>query len=129
MTTLFNTLGVPEFARPLARLINDYDPNLFLERLPDGHPRLIDHPDQRYAVIDRPLGLPEYIVQSYPEHLLDHRVFADIIAASARQHDWDKAKFDPVTAAHHMLEARRREDDNEAKADVIKFTMRKRKWS
>ena len=129
MTTLFNTLGVPEFARPLARLINDYDPNLFLERLPDSHPRLIDHPDQRYAVIDRPLGKPEYIVQSYPEHLLDHRVFADIIAGSAREHHWDIGKFDPVGTAATMLEMRRREDDNEAKADIIKFTLKKRKWS
>ena len=129
MTVLFNTLGVPDFARPLARLINDYDPNLTLERLPDSHPRLIDHPDERYAVIDRPLGLPEYVVNAYPEHLLDHRVFADVIAASAREHHWDIREFDPVTAAHHLLEARRREDENEAKADRIKYAMEKRRWS
>lgn len=129
MTVLFNTLGIPDFARPLARLINDYDPNLTLERLPDSHPRLIDNPDHRYAVIDRPLGLPEYIVASYPEHLLDHRVFADVIAASAREHQWDINVFDPVTAAHNLLEARRREDENEARADKIKYAMEKRRWS
>lgn len=127
MTILFNTLGVPEFARPLARLINDYDPNLTLERLPDSHPFLTDNPTSRYAVIHRPLGLPEYVVNAYPEHLLDHRVFADIIGGSAREHGWDMSKFDPVGAAATMLESRRREDEHEAATEHMAYIMKKRR--
>lgn len=123
MTLLFNQLGLPENARALATLIHDFDDSLFLERLPDQHPWLVENPDKPFAVIHRPLGAPEYIFGSYPGHLLDHRVFADILAGYAGTHKWDLSEFDPVTAAHHLLEGRKRADEWEAENDRRRFNM------
>jgi len=113
MVILFQHLGLPEHARPLAQMLNDYDPTLSLERLPDSHPWLIDNPDKPYAVIHRGLGMQEYIIESYPEDRLDHRVFANTVFGDANKHNWDFDEFDPVAASKLLLEERRRAEERE----------------
>ena len=121
MVTLFRNLGLPEHARPLAQLIQDFDPTVFLERLPDGHPWLEGNPDKPYAVIHRHPNFPEYVIESYSADRLDHRVFANLAFGDANRHDWDLAEFDPVGTAAMLLEGRRREDENEAANDYMAF--------
>lgn len=128
MTILFDTLGLPDHARPLARLINDYDRNLTLERLPERHPWLIDNPDKPYAVVHRSPQFGEYVVASYAEYSLDERIFANIVAGDARKHGWDMSEFDPIGAARTLVEARRREDELEAANDRMKFARNKKRW-
>ena len=110
MPILFEHLGLPEHARPVAATLNDYDPNLTLERLPEGHPWLQDNPDRPYAVIHRSPNFGEYVIESYSEDRLDHRIIANTIFGDANKHNWDLDKFDPVMAAHHAVEARKRMD-------------------
>jgi hypothetical protein len=129
MTVLFSQLGLPEHARSLANLINDHDNRLSLEKLPADHPWLQGNPGKPYAVIHRPFHAPEYVVASYPEHLLDHRIFADIIAGDARTHNWDMEEFDPVYVAQNLLRARRRMDDKGAAQELMEWKMERRKWS
>lgn len=111
--TLFRHLGLPERARSLAQLIEDFDPTLHLERLPEGHPWLTDNPDKPYAVIHRHPNFPEYVIESYSEDRLDHRVFANLAFGDANRHNWNLEEFDPVGTAAMLLEGRRREDENE----------------
>lgn len=128
MTVMFNTLGLPDHARPLARLISDYDPTLSLERLPERHPWLLANPNKPYAVIHRSLQFGEYIVDSYPESMLDERVFALIVQGDARRHGFDMDKFDALARSQMLLEQRRREDALESANDKMAFSMKRRKY-
>ena len=128
MTVLLSTLGLPDHARPLARLVSDYDPTLSLERLPERHPWLLANPDRPYAVIHRSLQFGEYVVESYPESMLDARLFATIVDGDARRHGFDMDKFDALGRAQMLLEARRREDELETANDKMAFTLKKRKY-
>lgn len=121
MTLLFSNLGLPEHARPLARLINDYDHYLSLERLPDGHEWLKANPDKPYAVWHRHPGLTPYIIESFPESMLDHRIMAVILQGDAEKHGWDMSKFDPIGATAMLLEGRKREDEMAAANDLMAF--------
>lgn len=127
MTVLFRHLGLPEHARSLAQLIQDFDPTLHLERLPEGHPWLEDNPDKPYAVIHRHPSFPEYVIESYSAERLDHRVFANLAFGDANRHNWNLEEFDPVGTAAMLLEGRRREDVNAAQHDVMDFVRNGRK--
>lgn len=118
MPILFDHLGLPEHARPIARALHDFDPTLSLERLPDGHPWLEDNPTKPYAVIHRSPAFPEYVIESYPESMLDHRIIANVAFGDANRHDWDLENFDPVTAAYHLVETRKRVDDLSARNEL-----------
>lgn len=126
MTLLFNTLGLPETARPVARLIQDYNPTVTLERLPDSSPWLIDNPGKPYALVHRPLGLPEYIIESFPESMLDERLLAILIEGDMHRAGKKLSNFDPVGWAKQQLEARKREDELGAANELWEFKMRQR---
>lgn len=129
MVILFDTIGIPPHAESLARLINDFDPQLRLIRLPVGHPRLSFQPERPYAVVHGSLP-PEgsgYIFDTYPESMLDDRIMRAIIEGSAEKHKWDLDKFDPGMAAKKLLDMRRRED-NEEKSLVLNYRDQKRRW-
>lgn len=127
MTISFQHLGLPERARPIAQLIADYDQYLSLERLPNGHPWLIDNAEKPYAVIHRMPGVPEYVIESYGEGSLDSRIFANIIQGDAAKHGWDLAEFDPINAAAMLLEGRKREDELDEANDRMAFKLRERR--
>lgn len=126
---LFNTLSLPhQKARDTAEMIQDYDPELFLERLPEGHPWLIDNSSKPYALIHRPLGLPEYVIESFAESFLDERVLARVFEWDTRRFGKELSKFDALAHARRVAEAKSRDDrlgdDNERMAHLLK----KRRW-
>lgn len=127
MVIEFRHLGLPERARPIAQALNDFDPTLSLERLPDGHPWLIDNADKPYAVIHRSPNFPEYIIESYSEDRLDPRIIANVMFGDANRHNWDLSEFDPVAAAYHLVEARRRGDELQERNDQFAFSTGKRR--
>lgn len=127
MVTLFRHLGLPEHARAVAQLLQDYDPTLSLERLPAGHPWLDANPDKPYAVIHRNPAFPEYVIESYPESMLDHRIFANTVFGDANKHNWDLEEFDPVAVSAMLVGQRQREDQNEIGNDVMAFVRGGRK--
>lgn len=126
MTVDFSTLGLPERARPLAKLIHDYDDTLTLERLPIGHPWLIDNADRPYALVHRGLGMQEYVVESYPESMLDARIMGYILEADIRRAGKDVSKFDTLTAAQTLLAERKNQDRIEEANDRMAFARKGR---
>lgn len=127
MPILFQSLGIPEHARAVANALHDYDPTLSLERLPDAHPWLIDHPDKPYAVWHRSPAFPDYIIESYAESQLDHRIIANTVFGDANRHNWEADQFDPVTAAYHLVEARRRTDELTAGNELSMWREKRRR--
>jgi hypothetical protein len=126
MTLLFNTLGLPEHARPLARLIHDYDSTVTLEKLPDGHPWLFEAPNKPYALVHRPMHAPEYVIESFPESMLDERILAILVEGDMHKAGKKLANFDPVHWARMQLESRKREDELGAANELWEFKMRQR---
>lgn len=123
--TLFSQLRLPEGARTVAEMIQDYDPDLFLERLPDGHPWLMDNPQRPYAVIHRPLGLPEYVVESFAETMLDERVFARVLEWDTRRFGKQLDKFDALTWARHARGLKDQQDRVGADQEKMTWHLKK----
>jgi hypothetical protein len=121
-------LDLPHRARDVARVLQDYDHELFLERLPPSHPYIIEQPDKPFAVIHRPVGAPEYIVRVYPESMLDERVIADVIRADAAKSGFDLDKFDALSAANQVLHERKRSDEIAEQMDRLEWEQNKKRW-
>lgn len=123
--TLFNQLGLPDHARHVAQMIQDYDPTLFLERLPQGHLWLIQNPDRPYALIHRPVGLPEYVIESFSEGWLDERIFARVLEWDTRRFGKQLDKFDALNAARHLSQLKAQEDRLAEDSERMLFHLKK----
>ena len=100
-------LDLPHKGRDIARILSDYDHELYLERLPSGHPYLAEQPDKPYAVIHRPMGLPEYIVKVFPESMLDERILAQVFEWDTSRFGGKLDKFDALGHAKFILDSRK----------------------
>lgn len=125
---LLDHLDLPhEEARTTARILNDYDPDLHLERLPDGHPWLIQAPNRPYAVIHRPFGQAEYVVDSFPPTMLDDRLLGIVFSWDSRRFGKDLDKFDARYGAERIRRERLRGDEIEEGRDRMRFASGKKR--
>lgn len=122
----FSTLGLPEHARWLAETINDYDDRLFLERLPAGHPYLQEQPDKPYALVHRPTHAPEYVIESFPESMLDERLLAIVFEADMNRAGRKLDRFDALRHARELAQARQIADRKASAADRFEYLQRRR---
>jgi hypothetical protein len=121
-------LDLPVKGRDIARILSDYDHELCLERLPNGHPYLAEQPDKPYAVIHRPLGLPEYIIKVFPESMLDERILAQVFEWDTSRFGGKLDKFDALGHAKFILDSRKRADEQEELREKMKYKLDKRRW-
>lgn len=121
-------LDLPHKARDIARILSDYDHELHLERLPNGHPYLIEQPDKPFAIIHRPLGLPEYIIKVFPESMLDERILAQVFEWDTSRSGGKLDKFDALGHAKFILDSRKRADEQEELREKMAYTLKKRRW-
>lgn len=121
-------LDLPVKGREIAQIISDYDPELHLERLPSNSEYLIEQPDKPFAVIHRPFALPEYIIKTYPESMLDERIIAQLFEWDTSRFGGKLDKFDALGHARFLLEERRRADEQEEKREYMKYILNKRRW-
>lgn len=121
-------LDLPYKGRDIARILSDYDHELHLERLPNGHPYLIEQPDKPFAIIHRPLGLPEYIIKVFPESMLDERILAQVFEWDTSRSGGKLDKFDALGHAKFILDSRRRADEQEELREKMAYTLKKRRW-
>lgn len=124
----FEHLGLPEKGRHIAQILSDYDHELHLEKLPPGHPYLAEQPDKPFAVIHRPLGLPEYIIKVFPESMLDERILAQVFEWDTSRFGGKLDKFDALGHARFILDERKRADEQEELREKMKYTLNKRRW-
>jgi hypothetical protein len=128
MTILdFRELGLPPHARDLPKIIHDIDPTVTLERLPNGHPYLVAQPDKPYALIHRPAGMPEYVIESFPESMLDERMISILFEWDVNRFGQSLDKFAAVDHARHVRLERARADELQEKNDKMAFMMKKRR--
>ena len=124
----FEHLDLPEKGRHIAKILSDYDHELHLEKLPPGHPFIAEQPDKPYAVIHRPLGLPEYIIKVFPESMLDERILAQVFEWDTSRFGGKLDKFDALGHARFILDERKRADEQEELREKMKYTLNKRRW-
>lgn len=122
----FSTLGLPEHARWLAETINDYDDRLFLEKLPPNHPYMVGQPDKPFAIIHRPTHAPEYVVESFPESMLDERLLAIVFESDMNRAGRKMDRFDALRAARHIKQEREIADRKASAADRFDYVQRRR---
>ena len=122
----FSTLGIPEHARWLAETIHDYDNELSLERLPPSHPYMLGQPDKPYAIIHRPYHAPEYVVESFPESMLDERLIAIVYEADMKRAGRKISKHDALRTARELRQERQIADRKATAADRFEYIQRKR---
>jgi len=128
MVMTFEHLDLPEKGRDIAKILSDYDHELHLEKLPPQHPYIIEQPDKPYAIIHRPIGLPEYIIKVFPESMLDERMLAQVFEWDTSRTGGSIDKFDALTHARHILHERKRADELEEKREKMKYLQNKRRW-
>ncbi len=121
-------LDLPHKGRDIARILSDYDHELHLERLPNGHPYLIEQPNKPFALIHRPLGLPEYIIKVFPESMLDERILAQVFEWDTSRSGGKLDKFDALGHAKFILDSRKRADEQEELREKMAYTLKKRRW-
>ena len=124
----FTNLDLPHRGREIAKILSDYDHELHLIKLPPGHEYLVEQPDRPYAVIHRPMGLPEYIIKAFPESMLDERIIAQVFEWDTSRSGGKLEKFDALGHARHILEERRRADEQEEKREYMKYVLKKKRW-
>ncbi len=129
MVTLFKNLDLPPAGREAAQIINDYNHELFLEKLPPGHPYLADQPNKPYALFHKPMGLPEYIIAAYPESMLDARIVAQVFEWDTHRYGKKLDKFDALGHARRVMDERRNADRKEEKREMMEYKLDKRRWS
>lgn len=124
----FEHLDLPEKGRHIAKILSDYDHELFLEKLPPQHPYLLGQPDKPFAVIHRPMGLPEYVVKVFPESMLDERILAQVFEWDTSRFGGQLDKFDALTKANWIMNERKRADELEEARERMKYKLEKRRW-
>jgi hypothetical protein len=128
MVMSLDYLDLPHKGRDIARILSDYDHELHLERLPNGHPYLIEQPNKPFALIHRPLGLPEYIIKVFPESMLDERILAQVFEWDTSRSGGKLDKFDALGHAKFILDSRKRADEQEELREKMAYTLKKRRW-
>ena len=101
----------------IAEIIKDLDETLELAYIPEDQRSAFDaHP---FAVIQRPVGAPPYVVMTMPENEVDHRVIAKLIARNTGKTDV-LGQMDAENAALQLVNYRQMMDEHEEKQDFMK---------
>jgi hypothetical protein len=108
---------VPYGAERLARIIADYDPALYIRKLPDSHPQF--DKERPYSIVAN-TSTDRYIVKNYAEWQLDERVMADIIKADVLQDGGSIEDIQALNAAHEFMKIKKREEDDSQKREMAR---------
>lgn len=107
--------------RHVHRLLNDYDRNLSLRRIPQGDPAF--RPDKPFGVWEEGItGAATNWVFTLSEAMIDERVLSRIAQADMAKHGVPEkiAKMQAATLAAEASKMRRRmEDDQEKKEEML----------
>lgn len=100
----------------IARIVNDYDPLLFLCWIPP-HNRTPED-TQTYALVHQKSGQPEQVVKTFRDDEIDERVIAWIFRADTTRNDV-LSELDAVNAAAKLVEAKKWEDTRAEMKDFM----------
>jgi len=110
---------VPEHLHRLARVMADYDHNLYIRQVPVGHPQF--NPEKPWAVMyGSNSGGETYIVQNYSMQNLDERVMADIISSDVTKAGGSVEDIVALNAAHEFMKIKERQEEDEARREMAR---------
>jgi len=119
---------LPEHLHRLARVMADYDPNLYIRKVPERHPQF-NHEKPWAVMYGSNSGGESYIVQNYSLHGLDERAMADIISADVTKDGGSVDDIVALNAAHEFMKIKARQEEDAARRemaqDLVKLGMSK----
>lgn len=117
---------IPSGAYRVARMLADYDPNIYIRKLDPGHPQF--DKERPYSIVVNG-AKDKYVLKNYAEWQLDERIMADIIQADVTNAGMSISDMEALNAAHAMMKAKQRQESDaerrEIARDVAKLGMSK----
>lgn len=98
---------VPTGCERLARVLADYDPNLYIRKLEPSHPQF--DKERPYSIVVKG-DKDRYVLKNYAEWQLDERIMADIISADVTQSGGSIDDIQALNAAHEFMKIKEREE-------------------
>ena len=98
---------VPFGSERLARVLADYDPTLYIRKLPESHPQF--DRERPYSIVVNNTN-ERYVLKNYAEWQLDERVMADIIKAAVPADGGSIEDIQAQNAAHEFMEIKKKEE-------------------
>lgn len=111
--------GLPGHVRNIAEILAEFDPDLYICRLPEGHPQF--NPDRPWSVVVRPAGREQYVYGNYMESQIDARIVAEFITRAnntATGGSYDE--FAALQKAWEIVKAKREQEEREQKREMTK---------
>jgi hypothetical protein len=108
---------VPRGCERIARVLADYDPTLYIRKLPESHPQF--DRERPYSIIVNSTN-ERYVLKNYADWHLDERIMADIILADVTQDGGSISDIQALNAAHEFMKIKEREEDMAARREVAR---------
>jgi hypothetical protein len=108
---------VPRGCERIARVLGDYDPTLYIRKLPESHPQF--DRERPYSIVVNSTN-ERYVLKNYAEWQLDERIMADIILADVTQDGGSISDIQALNAAHEFMKIKEREEDMAARREVAR---------
>jgi hypothetical protein len=110
---------LPEHLHRLARVMADYDHNLYIRQVPVGHPQF--NPEKPWAIMyGSNSGGEAYIIQNYSLHTLDERAMADIISADVTKAGGSVEDIVALNAAQEFMKIKERQEEDAERREMAK---------
>jgi len=110
---------VPTGAERVARALADYDPSIYIRKLPEGHPQF--DRERPYSVVINPgTGQEKYVLKNYAEWQIDERIIADIIQADVTNAGMSIDDIQAINAAHEFMKIKEKEENDQARRELAK---------
>ena len=108
---------VPRGCERIARVLADYDPTLYIRKLPESHPQF--DRERPYSIVVNSTN-ERYVLKNYAEWQIDERIMADIILADVTQDGGSISDIQALNAAHEFMKIKEREEDMAARREVAR---------
>lgn len=108
---------VPRGAERIARVLADYDPNLYIRKLPENHPQF--DRERPYSVVVNPgSGQEKYVLKNFAEWQVDERLIAEIIQADVTNAGMSIDDMQAINAAHEMMKVKKKEEEDAERREL-----------
>lgn len=110
---------VPKGAERIARVLADYDPAIYIRKMPENHPQF--DRERPYSVVINPgTGQEKYVLKNYAEWQIDERILADIIQADVTNAGMSIDDVQAINAAHEMMKVKERQENDAARRELAR---------
>lgn len=110
---------VPRGAERVARVLADYDPAIYIRKLPESHPQF--DKDRPYSVVINPgSGGEKYVLKNFAEWQIDERLIAEIIQADVTNAGMSIDDMQAINAAHELMKIKQKEEEDAHRREVAR---------